>query len=399
MVVLVRSRDGRTLFLSAGPVLQEGSDSSRTRPERFARRLQAALLRTSRQAGPKARRVRNWLNHRVAPDETMLAGFRRAEWLCVQHPTDLGPDEVGRRWTEYLRDRQTHHLRRLALNLVFLPLTLLMAPIPGPNIIGYWFLYRAILHGMVLHGLRRATSRALETTFLADPALDHVLETATFDKVLRAAARHRGAKFEALLHEALGAPTATRPPVETVSAPATPPPAAVSNEPWHPWLSIIPNGLTTSRLVLAVLFPIVDQTWWLTFYLVSAATEALDGALSRTLHATTLLGRILDPIADKLFVVAVLATLWRESVLAGWMVPLIAGRDLLVLLGSLWVVPWEGVGSLRRMPPTWLGKVATTAQFLFLLLVIVRGQTDPWSLSLTACLSLAAGIDYIRRFR
>jgi phosphatidylglycerophosphate synthase len=83
----------------------------------------------------------------------------------------------------------------------------------------------------------------------------------------------------------------------------------------------------------------------------------------------------------------------------GWMVPLIAARDLLVLLGALWVLPWEGLGSMRRMPPSWLGKVATTAQFLFLLLAIVRGRVDALSLALTATLSVAAGIDYIRRFR
>jgi phosphatidylglycerophosphate synthase len=395
-VVLVRSADGRSSFLSAGPIPREGQDAPRSRAERCARGLQAGLLLSGKRLGPRLKRARDWLNSWGEADDTMLADLRRAEWLRVRHPADLDDEEAAQRWVDYLRERQRHHLARLFVNLLISPITVILAPLPGPNVVGYWFVYRAILHGMVLQGLRRATSkRSLSTRYEADAALDQPLASTTFDKLVRAAARHRGPRFESLLHEALG----TVPAVRLVKRPPARPARPIIPETWHPWLSIIPNALTVSRLVLAVVFPLAGPEWWLKIYLASAATEFLDGQLSRRLHATTLFGRILDPIADKLFVVSVLATLWYRDVLMGWMIPLIAARDLLVLLGALWVLPWEGLGSMRRMPPSWLGKVATAAQFLFLLLAIVRGRVDALSLGLTATLSIAAGIDYIRRFR
>ncbi|MEJ7711591.1 MAG: hypothetical protein WKF84_17425 [Pyrinomonadaceae bacterium] len=37
------------------------------------------------------------------------------------------------------------------------PIPLVLAPVPGPNVIGYWFWYRAICHALALMGIRRAT--------------------------------------------------------------------------------------------------------------------------------------------------------------------------------------------------------------------------------------------------
>ena len=47
-----------------------------------------------------------------------------------------------------LRDRSYHHLRWLMIDLVLLPLSLFIAVIPGPNVIGYYLLFRVFSHWM-----------------------------------------------------------------------------------------------------------------------------------------------------------------------------------------------------------------------------------------------------------
>ncbi len=53
------------------------------------------------------------------------------------------------------------------------PLTVLLAPLPGPNLIGYWFAYRAVHHGLILHGRHcKALRGRIETRLCPDPRLD-----------------------------------------------------------------------------------------------------------------------------------------------------------------------------------------------------------------------------------
>lgn len=396
-VILLRSADGREQFLPAGPIALDAHEPERERGrvERFVRDLQALLLRSGRRIGPRLKRIQDWLDRRAQPDEAMLQALRHAPAVLVEHPDDWDEPKARDRWVGYLRDRQIYHLRRLFACLLFSPTVVLLAPLPGPNVIGYWFVWRAFRHGMILRGLRAASSGAVPTTFAAQPSLTSPIDPATFDRLTRLASRHEGVRLTALIAEALGQPDRPAVPPRPTSKPA----GSDRVEPWHPYWSILPNALTAIRLGLAVLFPLADRSWWTPIYLISAATEMLDGVLSRALHATTLFGRVLDPIADKLFILSVLGTLWRVGILDARLIPGIAARDLIVVLGSLWLVPWEGWKSVSRMRPSPLGKVATAGQFLYLLLVIHRQAVDPWSTAAVSIVSLSAGLDYLRRFR
>ncbi|MFO0956335.1 MAG: CDP-alcohol phosphatidyltransferase family protein [Isosphaeraceae bacterium] len=394
-VILLRSADGREQFLSAGPIAFNSPEPARGRVERLVRRLQASVLISGRHVGPRLKRIRDWLECRVRPDEGMLQAFRHAGSAVVEYPDDWAESEARDRWIAYLRDRQIFHLRRFSLSLLLCPISLLLAPLPGPNIVGYWFVWRAFRHGMILRGLRRAAGGSIPTTFEAHSSLASPLDPAAYDKLMRAAGRHEGVRLESLMAEALGRPD--RPVVRP--RPVDRPAAVGRAEPWYPWWSLLPNALTLIRLGLAAAFPMADRSCWVAMYLASAATEALDGMLSRALHATTLFGRILDPIADKLFVLSVLATLWRTGILDARLIPLLAARDLIVVLGALWLIPWEGFGAISRMRPSPLGKVATAGQFLFLLWTLIGQAVDPWSATAVSIVSIAAGLDYLRRFR
>jgi phosphatidylglycerophosphate synthase len=130
-------------------------------------------------------------------------------------------------------------------------------------------------------------------------------------------------------------------------------------------------------------------------FVVAAATEFLDGHLARRMGIESLSGRILDPVADKVFVAAVLITLIRDGTLTPLGAAAVAARDLLVWAGILvaWVA--RGRSALERMPPRLLGKLATAAQFFWILGVLVLGRSVAPLMVVAASLSFAAGIDYL----
>jgi hypothetical protein len=123
--------------------------------------------------GPLVRRLRtvwDWLHRRTYADEPFLSHLRSVGSLEVGHDAALGREDAVALWRCYLRARGRRHAAWLALNAAIAPVTVVLAPIPGPNLIGYWFAYRAIHHGLILTGLARAKKGEIATSFRpADP--------------------------------------------------------------------------------------------------------------------------------------------------------------------------------------------------------------------------------------
>lgn len=163
-------------------------------------------------------------------------------------------------------------------------------------------------------------------------------------------------------------------------------------------LAAIPNALSLTRLVLGVVFAWVPAGGRAAVVLVAAVTDMLDGAASRQLQATSTVGRIMDPVADKVFVFAVLATLLLEGQLEVWEIALVGLRDLVVLVGAGWLLVQKGWSASRPVPPTLLGKLTTAAQFLFLLTLLIRPQWAGFVFLPTASLSGLTAAHYAWRF-
>jgi phosphatidylglycerophosphate synthase len=164
------------------------------------------------------------------------------------------------------------------------------------------------------------------------------------------------------------------------------------------WLVVVPNGLSLLRLLLGLAFPWLPPGWRLPVVLLAALTDLADGASSRLLHASSRLGAVLDPVADKVFVLSVLGVLLWEGALTGVDVLLLATRDLVVLAGGAWVVARGSTATWRRVWPTLLGKAATAAQFLFVLSVFFWRQRLLVVLVPAACLSVLAALEYVYRY-
>ena len=102
-------------------------------------------------------------------------------------------------------------------------------------------------------------------------------------------------------------------------------------------LKSIPNMLSILRLLLVPVFLwllIVDQ--FLVAFLVlmfASFTDWLDGFIARKYNQITSLGKILDPSADRLFILATLIGLTVNEIIPAWLAIVIVSRDILLLIG------------------------------------------------------------------
>jgi cardiolipin synthase (CMP-forming) len=158
--------------------------------------------------------------------------------------------------------------------------------------------------------------------------------------------------------------------------------------------SLIPNAFSVSRILLGVAFPFVPADWRVGVIVVAAITDALDGLTARWLGAESNAGRLLDPMADKVFVLIVAVTLLVEGAIHPLWALGVAARDVIVLIGLAYLTARRQWAVGRRLRPSLLGKCTTAAQ-LALLLVLAHWNAAPvWVLAPTAALSTAAAVDY-----
>jgi phosphatidylglycerophosphate synthase len=163
-------------------------------------------------------------------------------------------------------------------------------------------------------------------------------------------------------------------------------------------LSLLPNTLSLLRLGLGVSFPWLPSSWRLGVVLLALLTDVLDGTSGRLLGVCSDTGRVLDPLADKVFLLAVVLTLMAERLLGVGELLLLGLRDLAVLVGvvgGVLTADWEGF---RHGAPTWLGKAATAAQFAFLLVLLTIPQRKGLALPVAAVLSGLAALQYLGIF-
>ena len=172
----------------------------------------------------------------------------------------------------------------------------------------------------------------------------------------------------------------------------------------------LPNALTGLRIALvpAVSALVLIDTAparlaALVLFILASATDWLDGYAARRLGATSDVGRMLDPIADKLLVVAVLVVLIAVDRIAG----LAVAAALLIMLREFLVGGVReflaGIGA-AGLPSTPLAKWKTAVQMAALVLLIIGGDVAsslPLSvigvatLWLAAALATITGVDYV----
>ncbi|MCD9152871.1 CDP-alcohol phosphatidyltransferase family protein [Aeromicrobium duanguangcaii] len=141
-------------------------------------------------------------------------------------------------------------------------------------------------------------------------------------------------------------------------------------------LFTIPNLLSAIRIVLVPVFlwlVLVPERDVLAIgvLVVSGITDYLDGKIARATGRTTRLGAILDPVADRLYILAVVVGLGLRDIIPWWLAVILPLRD--VVLFSL--VPFLRTRGFSALPVHFLGKAAT-AGLLYAFPLLLLGDGD-----------------------
>ncbi len=176
--------------------------------------------------------------------------------------------------------------------------------------------------------------------------------------------------------------------------------------PLHHHLLNPPNFLTLCRIVSIPFFVALLSRNRLreALYVFAAAavTDSLDGTLARWTNQRTELGAFLDPFADKLLLISALVILTVQDILPGWVLGVIAVRDVVVVFGYLMLVFFIG----ERIPvrPTYAGKAGTALQIGCIVAALLGWpQLDhihhAWTglLLLTVVMTGLSGLQYMYR--
>ena len=175
----------------------------------------------------------------------------------------------------------------------------------------------------------------------------------------------------------------------------------------------LPNTITLARIFLVPLLVVVLLTRFeaqLIFgvpkevvgaavFGLAAFTDWLDGYLARRRQQVTVLGQLMDPLADKLLITAAFISLVQMGMASAWMVAVILGRELgITVLRS--IAHARGV----TIPSSPLGKIKMVVEVGAILLLmlgnqvwlfLLLGQVALWMVLVTALVSAA---DYYRRY-
>jgi len=171
----------------------------------------------------------------------------------------------------------------------------------------------------------------------------------------------------------------------------------------------IPNILAFSRILLAPMMFIllVNRDWaifegihysWLDFFagfifVVASSTDFFDGYIARTFNQITMLGKILDPLADKMITLAGFLGLMMLGRADAWAIYLIITRELFIT--GLRV---SAVSQNIDVSASFVGKVKTVVQMIaigFLLMEWSGGELILW---VAVVLTLYSGYEYVRDF-
>jgi cardiolipin synthase len=168
----------------------------------------------------------------------------------------------------------------------------------------------------------------------------------------------------------------------------------------------LPNIITGARMLLVL--PLVwslrrgDYGVALGIALAAGASDAFDGWLAKHFGWQTRLGGLLDPVADKLLLIASFVGLWLADACPGWLTALVIGRDVVIVAGA---VAYNAVVGPVQGHPTLLSKATTVAQIALVLTLLVGLAWRPWPAAaltagvwLVAALTFASGIDYVVRW-
>ena len=137
------------------------------------------------------------------------------------------------------------------------------------------------------------------------------------------------------------------------------------------YFRFIPNLISLIRISLVI--PIVlnllsgKYIFALILFAIASLSDAIDGFIARFFKWQTDLGKILDPVADKLLMIGSITALWLNQIVPLSVFIIFVLRDLLILLGAA----FEMSITEKTPSPNLIGKITTTSQIIYILVLII----------------------------
>lgn len=171
----------------------------------------------------------------------------------------------------------------------------------------------------------------------------------------------------------------------------------------------IPNILAFIRLLLAPvmflflvnqdasIFQGIHQSWLNYFaafiFVLASATDFFDGHIAREFDQITVIGKILDPLADKMLTLAGFLGLMMQGIASPWAIFLIITRELFITGLRVSAVS-EGID----IAASWMGKVKTVVQMVAIGFLLMHWTGGTLLLWIAVGLTLYSGYEYVRDF-
>jgi cardiolipin synthase (CMP-forming) len=143
----------------------------------------------------------------------------------------------------------------------------------------------------------------------------------------------------------------------------------------------VPNAITALRLACIPIFVVLlvadgHRHWIAAAVLLGAvgSTDWVDGQLARRLHQVSTVGKVLDPLADRLLLVVAALSIIAVGAVPTWVALVFLAREAVVAAGFLLVAALGG----RRMDVQWAGKAGTFAMMCALPLFLLGHASESW---------------------
>jgi CDP-diacylglycerol--glycerol-3-phosphate 3-phosphatidyltransferase len=130
-------------------------------------------------------------------------------------------------------------------------------------------------------------------------------------------------------------------------------------------------------------------------FILAYLSDLLDGFIARKTNTVSEWGKVIDPLADKLFVGIIIIALAVMEVIPIWFVAVILGRDLLIVMGGIYAEKKLGV----VLPSNWMGKITvfTISLSLFLAVLGVSRDVLVFNWAISTALAVVSLFIYVKR--
>ncbi|MFC1808087.1 CDP-diacylglycerol--glycerol-3-phosphate 3-phosphatidyltransferase [Candidatus Omnitrophota bacterium] len=136
----------------------------------------------------------------------------------------------------------------------------------------------------------------------------------------------------------------------------------------------------------------------LAIFLACGLTDAIDGYIARKFYQKTKLGKMLDPLADKILILtaflslSILENIPAASRIPPWLTVIVFSRDIIILLGSLLIFI---MSKELNVKPSILGKLTTVLQMAAVVAALLGLDSRVLIWHVTAFLTIASGLGYV----